>query len=190
VGGQKKVYVVSHGWHTGFVIPAIDIQDKLPELKKRFPHANNIELGWGDKGFYQAKEITTGLTLRAIFWPTKSVVHAVAVPSDVQRYFSNSVIETLCLNELEYLSLITFISNSFARNETDDVMPQKKGIYGNSQFYTGMGDYYLMNTCNKWTAKGIKSAGLDISPVFKLTAGSIMNFLSKQNTTLTKSCQN
>jgi len=188
VGGQKKVYVVSHGWHTGFVIPALDIQHRVPDLKKRFSHARNIEFGWGDKGFYQAKEITSGLSLRAIFWPTESVIHAVAVPSDVQRYFSNSVIETLCLNEREYLSLLTFISNSFARNAMGAVLPQKKGIYGNSQFYTGVGDYYLMNTCNKWTAKGLKSAGLDIAPVFKLTAGSIMDYLDKQVPSLTKTC--
>jgi uncharacterized protein (TIGR02117 family) len=190
VSGQNQVYVVNHGWHTGFVVPAVDIQYLVPDLKKRFPHAKNIELGWGDKGFYQAKEITTDLALRAIFWPTESVIHAVGISSDVQRYFSNSDIEILCLNERDYSSLITFISNSFARNEMRDVLPDKKGIYGNSQFYTGVGDYYLMNTCNKWTAKGLRSAGFNISPVFKLTAGSIMNFLGSHGSVLTKSCQN
>jgi len=188
MAGQKKVYVVSHGWHTGFVVPAIDIQQRVPDLKKRFPDAQNIEFGWGDKGFYQAKEITTGLTLRAIFWPTESVIHAVAVPSDVLGYFFGSVIEALCLNESEYVSLITFISNSFARNTNGDVLPQKKGIYGNSQFYTGVGDYFLMNTCNKWTAKGLKSAGLGIAPAFKLTAGSIMDYIDRQDPSLTESC--
>ena len=53
----------------------------------------------------------------------------------------------------------------------------ESGIYGNSQFYKGVGDFYLMNTCNKWTAKGLKSAGMDISPTFKLTADSIMDYL-------------
>jgi hypothetical protein len=36
-----------------------------------------------------------------------------------------------------------------------------------------------MNTCNKWTAKGLKSAGMDISPTFKLTADSIMDYLKE-----------
>jgi uncharacterized protein (TIGR02117 family) len=190
VGGPKKIYVVSHGWHTGFVIPAADIQGKVSDLKKRFPHAKNIEFGWGDKGFYQANEITTGLTLRAIFWPTESVIHAVAVPDDVQGYFENSAIEILCLDKHEYSLLITFISNSFARDVRGDVLSKKKGIYGNSQFYTGVGDYYLMNTCNKWTAKGLRSIGLPIAPAFKLTAGSVMNFLDIQGPAITQSCQN
>jgi len=78
--GQNEVYVVSHGWHTGFVIPAPEIQGVIPELERRFGNTPYIEYGWGDKGFYQAKETTLGLTLRAIFWPTESVVHSVAVP--------------------------------------------------------------------------------------------------------------
>jgi len=41
-----------------------------------------------------------------------------------------------------------------------------------------------MNTCNKWTAKGLKSAGMDISPTFKLTAESIMDYLEEYRQTL------
>jgi len=41
-----------------------------------------------------------------------------------------------------------------------------------------------MNTCNKWTAKGLKSAGMDISPTFKLTADSIMDYLKENRQAL------
>ncbi|MGF1761592.1 DUF2459 domain-containing protein, partial [Photobacterium sagamiensis] len=53
--GGNEVYVVSHGLHTGFVIPAPAIQEVVPELKRRFGDTPYIEFGWGDKGFYQAK---------------------------------------------------------------------------------------------------------------------------------------
>lgn len=181
----EKIYVVNHGWHTGFVVPSEKIQDYLPKLRAKFEDAPYIEFGWGDKGFYQAKEITTGLTLRAIFWPTESVIHAVAVPKNIRGYFQNSQIETICLSSSEYNSLINFISNSFYKNEDSEILELRNGIYGDSQFYKGVGDYYLMNTCNKWTAKGLKSAGLDISPTFKLTAGSVMNYIVAHNQALT-----
>ena len=42
-----------------------------------------------------------------------------------------------------------------------------------------------MNMCNRWTAKGLKSIGMDISPTLKLTAGSVMNYLTKANIALT-----
>jgi len=95
VVGQEKIYIVSHGWHTGFVVPAKQIQNQLPKLKKRFGDIPYIEFGWGDKDFYQAKEVTTGLTLNAILWPTESVIHAVAVPKNADKYFANSTVEIL-----------------------------------------------------------------------------------------------
>ena len=183
--GQNGVYVVSHGWHTGFVIPAPEIQGVIPELEQRFGDIPYIEFGWGDKGFYQAKETTSGLTLRAIFWPTESVVHSVAVPQKVEEYFSNSEVAKLCLSEGELSALIGFISRSFFRDKSGNLLELQKGIYGDSQFYSGVGDFYLMNTCNRWTAKGLKSIGMDISPTLKLTAGSVMNYLTKANIALT-----
>jgi uncharacterized protein (TIGR02117 family) len=179
VAGQQEIYIVSHGWHTGFVVPAKKIQNQLPSLSKRFGDIPYIEFGWGDKDFYQAKEITAGLTLKAMLWPTESVIHAVAVPEKADKYFANSTVEILCLNGTEYSSLIRFISESFYKDEHGEILELKGGIYGNSQFYKGTGDFYFMNTCNKWTAKGLKSAGMDISPSFKLTAGSVMDYLKQ-----------
>ena len=183
--GQNEVYVVSHGWHTGFVIPAPEIQGVIPGLEKRFGDIPYIEFGWGDKGFYQAKETTSGLTLRAIFWPTESVVHSVAVPQKVEEYFSNSEVAKLCLSDGELSALIGFISRSFFRDKSGNLLELQKGIYGDSQFYSGVSDFYLVNTCNRWTAKGLKSIGMDISPTLKLTAGSVMNYLIKANIALT-----
>ena len=192
--GQNEVYVVSHGWHTGFVIPAPEIQGVIPELEQRFGDIPYIEFGWGDKGFYQAKETTLGLTLRALFWPTESVMHSVAVPQKVEEYFSNSEVAKLCLSDGELSALIGFISNSFYRDKSGNLLKLQKGIYGDSKLYSGVGDFYLMNTCNRWTAKGLKSIGMDISPRLKLTAGSVMNYLTKSNTALTidltRTCKN
>jgi len=174
---SDAIYVVSHGWHTGVVMPAALIQSRMPVLKQRFPDTSYLEFGWGDKGFYQAQEITTGLTLRAIFWPTDSVMHVVAVPRKAPEYFPHSQALQLCLTGMEYAALVRFVQNSFARDEDGHIIPQRKGLYGDSQFYSAVGDYYMMNTCNKWTAKALKSAGMDLWPTFKLTAGSVMDYL-------------
>jgi len=175
--GRNEVFVVSHGWHTGLILSAAPIQERMPALQQRFGNTLYIEFGWGDKGFYQAKEITSGLTLRAIFWPTESVMHVVSVPEDVYAFFPASDIEKLCLSDSEFVSLAEFIINSFYRDNKGRVVELKNGLYGDSQFYKGVGDYYLMNTCNKWTAKGLKSTGMDISTTFKLTAGSVMGYI-------------
>ena len=179
--GSNEVYVVSHGWHTGFVVPAKEIQMEIQQLMKRFGSSQYIEFGWGDKGFYLAKEITSGLTIRAIFWPTESVIHAVSVPHNPYRFFSHTEVERLCLTDSEFSSLIGFIVNSFYKGTKGEVLELRNGDYGDSQFYKGVGDYYLMNTCNKWTAKGLRSAGMNISTTFKLTAGSVMSYVKGVN---------
>lgn len=182
--GSNEVYVVNHGWHTGFVVATKEIQMKIPKIKNRFGSSHYIEFGWGDKGFYQAKEKTSGLALKAIFWPTESVVHAVPVPQNPYKFFPNSEVERLCLTDSELSSLTGFIVNSFNKDTSGAVLELGKGIYGDSQFYKGVGDYYLMNTCNSWTAKGLRSVGMNISTTFKLTAGSVMRYVKAVNQTL------
>jgi len=175
------IFVVNHGWHTGIVIPSNLIFQRMPGLKERFAGTTYLEFGWGDKEFYQSKEITSGITLAAIFWPTESVLHVVAVPKKADKYFANSHVKKICIDESGYASLLRFIESSFFKNNSGEIVKLKKGIYGDSQFYRSVGDFYLMNTCNKWTAKALKSSGKDIRPFFKLTASSIMSYITDNN---------
>lgn len=177
----NTLYIVRHGWHTGIVIPSYQITSVLPSLRLRFGDVPFIEFGWGDKGFYQSEKVTAKLALKAMFIPTESVIHAVAIQDSPVIYFSESEIVKLCLNAEENQSLIAFVAKSFLKND-NKIMATKDGIYGDSQFYQAQGDYYLMNTCNKWTAKGLSSAGFNISTTFKLSANSVMRYLRKQKT--------
>jgi uncharacterized protein (TIGR02117 family) len=168
----------------GLVVPGSAVNQVLPAIVARFGDVAFYELGWGDKGFYQSQEITTGLTLQALFWSEGAVIHVVAVPDSPITYFAGEDAIDTCLSDHELSSLQTFLADSFARDRTDHVVPLKPGIYGDSQFYDGEGRYYLLNTCNKWTAKALRSAGLNIAPAVKLTARSVMNYLAAHR----KSC--
>ena len=178
-GEETKIYLLNHGWHSGIVIPADDIQQKLPELKDRYGTAAYIEFGWGDEEYYQAKEITSGLTLKALFWPTNAVVHTAAKNDSFYTYFPDSNILAIDLNSNSYASILQYIANSFYKDEQDKIIELNPGIYGNSQFYKGVGVYYLINTCNRWTAKALKSGGMDLKPIFNLTANRTMKSARK-----------
>ncbi len=181
----NTLYIVRHGWHTGIVIPSYQITSVLPSLRQRFGDVPFIEFGWGDKGFYQSEKVTAKLALKAMFIPTESIIHAVGVQDSPELYFSESEVIKICLNYQDNKALISFISKSFFK-KNNKIIATQKGIYGDSQFYKAQGDYYLMNTCNKWTAKGLSSAGFSLSTTFKLSSNSVMRYLRKQE--ITESC--
>jgi uncharacterized protein (TIGR02117 family) len=176
----EAIYIVSHGWHTGFVVPAIAMQTRLPALKQRFKNTSYLEIGWGDKGFYQADGVTSGLTLQAMFWSIGSVIHVVAVPEKVKSYFSKVQVEKLCLTPEQRTALIQFIADSFYKDRNGQIVARQRGRYGDSQFYEATETYHIFNTCNKWVAKGLQCAGMAIDPLFKLTAGSVMDAVETQ----------
>ncbi|EDQ4910722.1 TIGR02117 family protein [Salmonella enterica subsp. enterica serovar Gaminara] len=184
-----EIYIVSHGWHTGIIAPAHDVNTVLPQLKKRFAQETQwYEIGWGDKGFYQSQEITTALTLQAMFWSSGAVMHIVAFSGKPERYFAGSEIKSLLLHTNQRNSLMRYLGRSFARDAEGNLIPLKQGIYGDSQFYAANDRYGILNTCNKWTAKGLESAGLTINPSLKLTAGSVMKAITDHRMCLNKYC--
>lgn len=182
----NRLYVVGHGWHVGLVIAAEELNRSIPGLKERFGQAEYYELGWGDEGFYQAREITTGVTLQAIVWSRGTVMHVVALPVSPVEYFPGSDVADTCLNAEGADSLRLYLSNSFARDAANNLVELKRGIYGDSQFYKGEGRYHLLNTSNKWAAKALKSAGMEISPTFRLTADSVMAFVRQNRKTCSR----
>jgi len=105
-------------------------------------------------------------------------VHVVALNQSPVTYFVNSDVRSAPVSEPGYTHLIQFIASSFATDSSGGVIPEKRGIYGDSQFYSGNGVYQIFNTCNKWTAKALRSAGYDIDPALKLTASSVMTSLA------------
>ncbi|MCW8330937.1 TIGR02117 family protein [Photobacterium sp. SDRW27] len=185
----QVAYIVNHGWHTGIVYPREELLHFLPELAERFGDGQYLEIGWGDMEFYQSREVTVGITLRAIFLPTDSVLHVASVPSSPYESFPNSKIRKMCLGQAQIKSLGRFISNSFERDPSGRAVATQKGLYGDSQFYSGVGSFNVFNTCNKWTAIGLESAGFDIDASFNLTASDIIEFLdSDENTNKAMEC--
>lgn len=177
--GDQAIYIVSHGWHTGIVMPANSVIPRLPQLEKRFPSSPYLEFGWGDRGFYQADEITAGITLKAMLLPSATVMHVVSVPFNAEHYFSNSEVIRLCVTRREMNALSEFIVNSFRVSESSQICSLQNGVYGDSQFYRGSGDYHLLNTCNKWTARGLNSIGLPIRSALSFTADSVLRYAQR-----------
>ena len=171
---DQTIHIVSHGWHTGVIVETADLTRVMPVLAKRFPDAKYLEVGWGDAGFYQADKITAGLAIKALFWPTPTVVHVVGMDDEPERYFPYSEVRKVKVSREGMDQLMRFLKSSFRTTSQGEVIRMRHGLYGDSQFYQGTGDYHLFNGCNKWTSKALYSSGFDIHPTLKITSSSVM----------------
>jgi uncharacterized protein (TIGR02117 family) len=171
----KSIYLASHGWHAGIVIKRADIPEGVWPEHNDFPDAEYLEVGWGDKDYYMTPDPHMGITLKAGLWPTDSVLHVVGFRGSVTRYFSRSDVTRIDLSYEGFKRLCQYISGSYARDEKGNSQPLGPGLYGLSQFYLSRETYHAFNTCNVWTARGLKGAGCPITPGTTLTVDELMS---------------
>jgi hypothetical protein len=67
------------------------------------------------------------------------------------------------------------IAASFATDEAGNITSLGQGLYGNSRFYLSRESYHLFNTCNVWTARVLRAAGLPITPATATRVESLMS---------------
>ena len=170
---NKTIYIVNHGLHTGIVLPKKDADPYMHSFDD-FKSARYLEIGWGDEAYYQAEKETLWMGIRALFWPTDSVLHVVAVENDPLVHFSDSGVVALELSKAGFIRLVEFIDNSFTPDEKGETVKLGSGLYGTSRFYRAEGTFYLFNNCNDWSADAIRSTGFPISTFYVLTAGNVM----------------
>ncbi len=170
----RSVFVVSHGWHTGIVFRRQDIPSDIWPENLDFAANDYVEVGWGDEAFYKAPKFKMGTALKAVLWPTPSVLHIAGFNEPVQDYFPKSKIIELKLSQAGFERLCRFIHRSYAKDSADESIPLGRGLYGNSKFYLSREQYHLFKTCNVWTAKALRAAGCPITPFYALTTDNII----------------
>ncbi|MGH8470754.1 MAG: DUF2459 domain-containing protein [Gammaproteobacteria bacterium] len=151
-------------WHAGVVIKISDIRGELVPESHDFPEADYLEFSWGDWDFYQAPRFNLGYAIKALLFPTKSVLHVVGFSGPVVNYAPYREIIQFRPSSRNFERLAGYIDESFARLGTRAATPLGRGLYGNSRFYPARGKFHLFNTCNTWAARALGAAGYSISP--------------------------
>jgi uncharacterized protein (TIGR02117 family) len=171
----KPVYVINHGWHTGIAVRRADIPEGVWPEHRDIPASEYVEVGWGDRHFYVAPEGTLGLALKAVFWPTSSVLHVVGFDGPVEHFFRQREIVEALVSARGLQQLAAFIGDAYAKHDSGTTIVVGPGQYANSRFYVAREKYSLLNTCNVWTARALRAAGLPIIPLYAITAANVMD---------------
>jgi uncharacterized protein (TIGR02117 family) len=173
------IYLVSHGWHAGIVVKRADIPAHIWPQHNDFPDAEYLETGWGDKDYYMTPSPHLGMTLKAGLIPTASVLHIVGFSGSVTRNFPRSEVVRIELSEVGFQQLCSYLENSYALDEAGRSLPLGPSLYGSGQFYLSRESYHAFNTCNAWTARGLREAGCAITPAENLSVDTLMATAAK-----------
>jgi uncharacterized protein (TIGR02117 family) len=182
----KRIFVVNHGWHTGIVLKKADIAPGLLPEAKDLPTGDSLEIGWGDRDFYQTPDAGVGLAIKAAFFSSGSVVHVAAFSGPVEDYFSSAEIYQLTLADEGYRRLTLFVSDSFLRPESPTREEPRHGLYPNSRFYPARGKFHLFRNCNTWVAEALQAAGLPVNPSAVITAGNLSSQVERSAVKLSR----
>jgi uncharacterized protein (TIGR02117 family) len=173
-----RVFVVSHGYHAGIVLPRVTLAEEasrrgyaaLIAVSTRFAAFPFLEMGWGDEEFYRSvptiASVTVPMAARALFLPgNPSVVHVVGLSYPPRAAFPAADVIALDLSAKGFDRALGRIDATFAPAAgvpADDAGP---GLYGPSRFYRARGTFNIFHVCNHWLADLLDAAGVPTAPV-------------------------
>lgn len=170
---MHRVHVVRQGGHSGIVVRAADVPEHAWPARREFVGAEYLEVGWGDRAYYQASDPSVWLGLRALLWPTAGVLHMVAFSGPVEHYFASAEIVALQLTPQGLARLVAAISASHELDAAGLPIPLGSGLHGASRFYASREAFHLFATCNVWTAAMLREAGVPVSHMLLPTSGTL-----------------
>src|SRR4029450_10177122 len=154
------IYIVRYEWHTGLVVKYDDIELHLWPEKDDFPEALYLEVGWGDRNFYQTPQPGLGILLQAALKSPASVLFVIGLPAAVTHYFPYADILEIPLSQRALEELARFTQRTYKRDVPGHAIPLGPGHnHRYSMFYRAEGDYSLFNTCNSWISKALQAEG-------------------------------
>ena len=174
---MRRIQVVNHGLHSGLVVRAADLPGCAWPARCDFPDAEYLEVGWGDRAYYQAVDPSLWLGLRALFWPTPSVLHMAAFHGPAALRFPSLEVIDLEVAARGLDRLVAAIAASHERDPEGRPIDLGPGLYGPSRFYAARESFHLFRTSNAWTATMLREAGVAVQAPFVLTSDGLFRQL-------------
>jgi len=177
---KHTIYVASISWHTGIIVPCYSIPDSIWSDDFNFSEYDYLEIGWGDRDFYQNPKFNLWFAFKAVFWPTPTALHIFPLKEEyIKRTYASTRMVALEITQDDLVKLVYFLVSHFEFNEHGKVIPLEEGFYYNSQFFAGSKKYFFPKNSNVWAAAALKRAGFSYAPVFYQTTGMVVKRADK-----------
>ena len=174
--GGVEILVVSSAIHSDIIFP---IKNEIMDWRSEFgpqdfngdiSRATHVAIGWGDRGFYletpEWSDLKARTVFRALLWPSGTCMHVTVG----NRPKDSGSVRSVMISDEQYATLVDYVRASFQRDEEKQVVPLPGFAYeaiGDKRhppngFFAAVGRYHCLNTCNSWTGRALKKAGLRV----------------------------
>lgn len=160
------VFINTNGVHTGIGMPLrteqMDWSPYVPAAHLREPIAGDyVFVGYGHRDFYlntpSWAELSLATAADAAFGAGETLLHV----DHVVRPGEGAEQKALTLSPDEYRRLVAFIRPRFRLDASGRTLPVLGRGYGpHDMFYEADGGYSAWLTCNEWTGRALRAAGV------------------------------
>lgn len=180
------IYVETNGFHTGLILPArtegIDWHELFPPQDTILPPggADHIGIGWGERDFYLStpswSDLDPATLIRASIGSDKTLLHIYQMRRPAPGRYARPV----RISVEAYRTLAAEITRSIAFPLEGPLQPLPG--YGRSDvFYPATGQYSAIHSCNEWTGRVLRKAGVRIG-AWTPTASGVMRWFPERTT--------
>jgi uncharacterized protein (TIGR02117 family) len=168
-GIGTEAFVITNGVHTDICIPVDLASDWLSfiDAEDYTTYGSDIKylsFGWGDKGFYlntpEWSDLKFSVAVEAMILNSPTTMHMVA---HLKKPIVSDRIKSIKIYHDKLEPLKSFILSGFQQNENGPLLIENANYGPLDNFYEANGSYSLFETCNSWTNKALKAAGIRTS---------------------------
>ncbi len=160
------IFVNTNGVHTGIGMPLhneiMDWRPYVPAEHLRVPaRGNYIIVGYGHRDFYLNTPSWAELSLATAFNAATGLGRTLVHVDHVQDPRESGEQKAITLTADEYRRLVDYIRPRFRLDAEGRTIPVPgRGYYTNDAFYEANGGYSAIMTCNEWTGRALRAAGV------------------------------
>jgi uncharacterized protein (TIGR02117 family) len=173
-GAGTPIYVTSNGWHTEVVLETATLPAGRWPRRELLGDRRYLEVGWGDRDAYPADRLTPRLALQAALVSRGSTLRVTGFDEPISERFRGIEVVELRLSTPAVRALAGFIEASHAIDTDGRPIRLEPAPAGPATFFLARGRFHALNTCNSWTARALRAAGLPLWPGLTLTAHQLM----------------
>jgi Protein of unknown function (DUF2459) len=178
---ERSIFIAKNSWHVGIILEIDDYLISKIDAIEHFEKYNYVDIGWGDAEFYQSpSDFDLLLAAKAILLPTSSVIRIEGYNNSLNEIINwRDYVFEIKLDSAQYNKLCEFLSNSFNRDSTNQLLQTSEKYNGIIKYYSSMHKYYLAYTCNTWVAESLEYADTEVISSNVITAEELFKELTK-----------